>query len=76
MTKAEAVDRLLELADHIYESLYEIEDILQEVAPKQLQIAKSYWLAHIDGALENRHGYISKSFVSFEDTIRNLEEME
>lgn len=75
MTKTEAVDRLRELADQIYEALDEMEDILQEVAPKQLQVAKSYWLAHIDGALENRHGYIGKSFISFEDTVRSLEEM-
>lgn len=75
MTKTEAVDRLLELADQIYELLYEMEDILQEVAPEQLQLAKSYWLAHIDGALENRYRYIGGSFISFEDTLRNLEEM-
>lgn len=75
MTKAEAVDRLRELADQIYEALYEMEEILQEVAPNQLQMAKSYWLAHIDGALENRHGHIGKSFISFEDTVRSLEEM-
>lgn len=75
MTKTEAVDRLRELTDQIYETLDEMEEILQEVAPKQLQVAKYYWLAHIDGALENRHGNIVKSFISFEDTIRHLEEM-
>jgi len=76
MEKWEAVERMRELAERIYEALGEMEDILSEVAPGELDRAKSYWMAHIDGALENRNGYLGGSMISFEDTIRAIEESE
>jgi len=71
----EAIERLEELKETIYEALNEMEEILREVAPDEYPIAKSYWLAHIDGALENRGQWLGGSMVSYIDTIDALEEM-
>jgi len=72
----EAIERLEELKETIYEALYEMGDILREVAPDEYETAERYWLAHIDGALENRGGWLGgRSVVSYIDTIEALEEM-
>jgi hypothetical protein len=63
-----------EQVEIIYESLRVIKDVLRAVAPEELRRAESYWLAHIDGALENRGGYIGGSFIIYEDTMKALEE--
>ena len=73
----EAIERLEELKETIYETLNEMEEILREVAPEVYAMSKSYWLAHIDGALENRDQWIGvASLVSYTDTILALEELE
>jgi len=72
----EAINRLEELKDAIYESLYEMEEVLREVAPEVCAMSKSYWIAHIDGALENRGNWLGGSMVSYIDTILALEELE
>ena len=33
-------------------------------------------MAHIDGALENREGWLGGSMISFEDTVNAVEEMD
>ena len=71
----EAIERLEELKEAIYEAMDEMEEILREVAPDVYPIAKSYWLAHIDGALENRGQWLGGSTISYIDTIVALEEM-
>ncbi len=71
----EAIERLEELKETIYEVLNEMEEILREVAPDEYPIAKSYWMAHIDEALENRGQWLGGSLVSYIDTIDALEEM-
>ncbi len=71
----EAIERLEELKETIYEALDEMKDILREVAPGELERAEVYWLAHIDGALENRDQWLGKSLISYIDTIYALEEM-
>ncbi len=71
----EAIERLEELKETIYEALDEMEDILREVAPEELIRAEVYWMAHIDGALENRGNWLGGSMVSYIDTILALEEM-
>ena len=76
MTRTEAIWRLEELADEIYDKLDEMEDILEEVAPEELERARVYWMAHIDGALFNRKGWLGRSLISLEDTLINLEEVE
>ena len=71
----EAIERLEELKETIYEAMDEMEDILREVAPEELERARSYWMAHIDGALENRGAWLGGSMVSYVGTIEALEEM-
>ena len=71
----EAIERLEELKDIIYETLDEMRDILEEVAPGELQRAEVYWMAHIDGALENRDNWLGGSMISYIDTIYALEDM-
>jgi len=72
----EAIDRLEELKETIYEALNEMEKLLREVAPDVYAMSKSYWMAHIDGALENRGNWLGGSMVSYIDTILALEELE
>ena len=72
----EAIERLEELKETIYEALNEMEEILREVAPSEYRRAERYWLAHIDGALENRGGWLGGSFISFADTLTAIEEKE
>jgi len=76
MTRTEAARRLEEIAYEIYDQLEEMEDILREVAPEELERARAYWMAHIDGALLNRQGWLGRSLISLEDTLINLEEEE
>ena len=72
MTKIQAALRLWELADEIYERLDDMEYILEEVAPEELERAKVYWMAHIDGALLNIKGWAGGSFISLQDTLDAL----
>ena len=74
MTRTEAARRLRELAHEIYDTLEEMEDILREVAPEELETARAYWMGHIDGALLNIKGQIGGSFTSLGDTLTILEE--
>jgi hypothetical protein len=76
MTRTEAARRLRELADEIYDTLAEMEDILEAVAPEELERAEVYWMAHIDGALLSRKGWLGGSVISLEDTLIALEEDE
>lgn len=76
MTRLEAARRLKELAEEIYDTLAEMEDILEEVAPEELERAEVYWMAHIDGALLSRKGWLGGSVISLEDTLIALEEDE
>ena len=72
----EAIERLGELKEIIYEALDEMRDILREVAPEELERAEVYWMAHIDGALENRGNWVGGSLISLEDTLTILLEEE
>ncbi len=76
MTRTEAARRLREIAYEIYDQLGEMEDILREVAPEEFERARSYWMAHIVGALLNQKGWLGGSFISLEDTPTALEEEE
>ena len=75
MRKTEAIERLEELKETIYEALNEMKEILREVAPQELERAEVYWMAHIDGALENRGNWLGRSMISYVNTIKALEEM-
>ena len=72
----EAIKRLEELKETIYEAMDEVEEVLREVAPEVYAMSKSYWLAQIDGALENRGNWLGGSTVSYIDTILALEALE
>jgi len=72
----EAINRLEELKDSIYEALNEMEEVLRGVAPEVYAMSKSYWLPLIDGALENRGNWLGGSTVSYIDAILALEELE
>ena len=74
MERTEAAWRLREIAYEIYDKLGEMEDLLREVAPEELERARVYWMAHIDGALLNTKGGMGGSFISLEDTLTTLEE--
>lgn len=76
MTRREAAEELRALAYEIYDILKEMENILREVAPEEFERAEVYWMAHIDGALLNRQGWLGRSLINLEDTIANLEEEE
>jgi len=76
MTRTEAAERLREIADEIYDKLDDMEYILGEVAPEELERAEVYWMAHIDGALLGIKGWMGGSFISLEDTLAALEEEE
>ena len=76
MTRAEAAERLWEIATEIYDKLDEMEDILSEVAPEELERARLYWMAHIRGALLSRQGWMARSVISLEDTLEALEDEE
>ena len=72
----EAIERLEDLKETIYEAFDEMKEILREVAPHEYEAAERYWLAYIDGALENRGYYwLGRSFINYNDTIEALEEM-
>jgi len=72
----EAIKRLDELKEALYEVLNEMEEVLRGVAPEVYAMSKSYWLPLIDGALENRGNWLGGSTVSYIDAILALEELE
>jgi len=74
MPRTEVARRLRVIAHEIYNKLDEMEYILGEVAPEELERAEAYWMAHIDGALLNQKGWAGGSFISLEDTLEALEE--
>jgi len=71
-----ALMNLEELKETIYESLQEMKKILKEVAPEEYEVAKTYWIAHIDEALDNRDRWPKGCLTSCVDTIEALERME
>ena len=79
MTRTEAARRLREIAYEIYDKLDEMEDILEKVAPEELEMIRAHWMAYIDGALLNLKGRMRRSLrslISLKDTLIALEEEE
>ena len=72
MERQIAIRRLEELAEEMYAIMDEMEGIIEEVAPEELDRVRSYWMAHIDGALLNRAGYLGGSFISLDNTIKTI----
>jgi hypothetical protein len=73
--RAEAAKRLRDLAHEIYNKLDEMEAILEKAAPEELDLARVYWMAHIDRALFNRKQWRKVRFITLQDTITILEEV-
>jgi len=73
ISKAEAAARMRDLVDEIYGALEEMYRLLKEVAPEKLDAAERYWMAHIDGALYNKQGWLGSSMLKAQDTIEELE---
>ena len=72
MTRTEAAQVLKEIAYEIYDKLDEMAAILEEVAPEELELARVYWMAHIDRALFNTKKWKEARFITLEDTITLL----
>ena len=73
--RAEAAKRLRELAHEIYDTLEEMEAVLAQVAPEELDLARVYWMAHIDRSLFNRKKWRKVRCITLQDTITILEEV-
>lgn len=67
----EAVREIEDAVEAIYEALDQIKQALKPF-PGAYERARSYWMAHIDGALLNRHGWLGGSFISAESTLDEL----
>ena len=72
--RAEAAQVLKEIAYEIYDKLDEMAAILEEVAPEELELARVYWMAHIDRSLFNVKNWREVRFITLQDTITILEE--
>ena len=73
MNLDEIVDRLRDINEKMQNLLNESRGLIQmsgdEAAYAQ---AKSYWLAHIESALIEDHGYLGGSMITMEETINDL----
>ena len=67
----DAVSALEQEINVIYEAIGNIEEALKDF-PGAYKRARSYWLAHIDGALMSERGLLGGSFISARDTISEL----
>lgn len=65
-TRKEAVRRLKEVVDEIYDKLEKMENILKEVAAEELGPVVAYWISRINEAL----------LILLEDALGILEEEE
>ena len=75
MSKTEAAERIMEIAEEIRELVQEAMDIVRyDGSDMTRERARSYWYAHILTSLSSDHGYIGGSMCSMEDTARELEE--
>ena len=70
--RAEAAQVLKEIAYEIYDKLDEMAAILEEVAPEELELARVYWMAHIDRSLFNRKKWREVRYITLDDTLTLL----
>ena len=65
-------DRLQEIKNEISELLFEAKQLL----PKGIvgDRAKSYWLPHMQMALDNSHDYLGGSMCTMQETIDEMED--
>ena len=65
------------LADELQEIQEEMLDLLHQAGnivsgTREASAAQAYWLAHIETALTNDHGYLGGSMTTMQDTIEAL----
>lgn len=72
----ETLGTIEEDVEEIYDRLASIEQAIEELGESSIKArAESYWMAHIDGALMNRGGWLGGSFITLQDTIQEIEEL-
>jgi len=72
MINSDDVFRLEEIKDEIKELLKEAEKIVEEAGGLTHDRAISYWIPHVEGALDEDHCWLGGSMVTMEDTIQEL----
>ena len=73
MTKHEIVEELLQIRDDIKSKISRAQTLIKETGDySHLHQAKSYWIAHILGALDDDHDWLSGSFVTMYDSITEI----
>lgn len=60
----DAIDAIYVEMDRIQRALRQFPDVYER--------ARRYWMAHIDGALLNRGGWLGGSFITAESTLNEL----
>ena len=68
----EELERLAEIKDEIKELIGEAVEMTDGTSEEAR--ARSYWYAHIVGALDSDHGYLGGSMMTMQDSIDALEE--
>ncbi|MFZ5615540.1 MAG: hypothetical protein ACOY4L_12085 [Pseudomonadota bacterium] len=72
--RQEIIDELREIQMQMLEGLGQAKTLIKQIGREMtLQRAEAYWLAHIQIALTNDHGYLGNSMCSMEDTIAEIE---
>ena len=75
MSKTEAAERIMEIAEQIRGLVQEAMDLVREEGSDiARERARSYWYPHILVALGGDHGYMGGSMCSMEDTAREMED--
>lgn len=70
--KMEALDRLEEIKNEIAGLRDETEELLRGYFPDEYEKARSYWLASMETDLTQDHSYLSKSPITFEDSLASI----
>lgn len=69
------IERLYEIKDEIKELVYEARDLFPRNS-LTYERARSYWIAHILGALDDENDYLGGSMFTMKETIEELEDPE
>ena len=64
--------RLEEIQEEIGQLVQEAKDIITNIAPSEYERARSYWAAHIEGALSKNYGWLGGSFVDMDSSLETI----
>lgn len=73
LSASEAREELENCRECIENALRDIKDILKENFPEEYERARSYWVAHIEGALRKETEWLGRSFITMDDTLEAIE---